>query len=167
MLFIVNGISFLRAPLAFLFLYDDVFIRLLAVIGAMVTDGLDGYLARKCKVKSKFGAIIDPAMDKFFVFFAATVFLVSDKMLWWQMFLLLFRDFCLFGLGIYLWRKKLVHSLEIRSVKSSKLTTFVQFIVLMALCLNFIVPGYFYFVFVLLGLLALIESHSHFVGVEE
>ena len=33
----------------------------------MFTDSIDGYIARRSKSVSRFGAILDPAMDKFFV----------------------------------------------------------------------------------------------------
>ena len=164
MFFLINDLSFLRVPLAFCFLYDSVLVRLCAVVGAMITDVLDGYLARKFKLTSTFGALIDPLTDKFFVFFASIVFLVSGKLFLWQVGLLLFRDFCLCCLGLYLWKRGLARWGRIRSVPSSKMTTFVQFLILMALCFNVQVPGYVFFVFIVLGLLALRESYIHFVG---
>src|ERR1035437_2049774 len=47
---------------------------------AVLTDILDGYLARKWKVESAFGRVVDPFVDKIlvcgaFVFFSSTHFL--------------------------------------------------------------------------------------------
>ncbi|XP_057735417.1 CDP-diacylglycerol--glycerol-3-phosphate 3-phosphatidyltransferase 2-like [Arachis stenosperma] len=46
-------------------------------IAAAVTDWLDGYLARKMKLKSSFGAFLDPVADKLMV--AATLLLLCSK----------------------------------------------------------------------------------------
>lgn len=50
---------------------------------AITTDWLDGYLARKWKVESGFGRVVDPFVDKIlvlgsFIFFAGKNFIVSD-----------------------------------------------------------------------------------------
>ena len=80
-LYIVNSITFARAPLVFLFFvlaivesYNPdkepstfmVFFATAVLGAASFTDLLDGMLARKWKVESKFGAMADPLMDKIF-----------------------------------------------------------------------------------------------------
>src|SRR5687767_2131459 len=50
---------------------------------ALVTDFLDGYLARKWKVEGAFGRIVDPFVDKIlvlgtFIFFAGENFIIPD-----------------------------------------------------------------------------------------
>src|SRR5205085_6771182 len=50
---------------------------------ALVTDFLDGYLARKWKVEGAFGRIVDPFADKIlvlgsFIFFAGKNFIIPD-----------------------------------------------------------------------------------------
>lgn len=157
----INVLSSLRAPLALFFLQESVALRTTALLLAMITDMLDGYLARLYKATSKFGAILDPVMDKFFVFFVSGVFLASGEMLWWQMVMLVFRDICLFTLGIYMWWRGRARW-ECRSVMWGKICTFVQFGVLMALCLKFVVPWYVFISFVVLGLLTLHETCEYF-----
>ncbi|HSX12771.1 MAG TPA: CDP-alcohol phosphatidyltransferase family protein, partial [Rhabdochlamydiaceae bacterium] len=68
-----NSLSLLRAPLALLFLYKSAPIRIAAIILAMFTDFIDGFLARKRRSATQFGAILDPTMDKLFVFIALSV----------------------------------------------------------------------------------------------
>lgn len=50
---------------------------------AITTDWLDGYLARRWKVESGFGRVVDPFVDKIlvlgsFIFFAGKNFIISD-----------------------------------------------------------------------------------------
>ena len=65
MLSLHNGLSFLRAPLAFLFLIENTTFRIVAILLAMLTDSIDGYLARRCKAVTRFGAILDPRWTNF------------------------------------------------------------------------------------------------------
>ncbi|MFA5249968.1 MAG: CDP-alcohol phosphatidyltransferase family protein, partial [Parachlamydiales bacterium] len=74
MLTLPNLLSFMRAPLALLFLQKNIPLRLLALVAAMLSDFFDGYLARKKQTISRFGSVLDPAMDKFFVYFTLSIF---------------------------------------------------------------------------------------------
>ena len=58
-------------------------IALFIYVVALVTDFLDGYLARKWKVEGAFGRIVDPFVDKIlvlgtFIFFAGKNFIIPD-----------------------------------------------------------------------------------------
>ena len=58
-------------------------VALLIYIVALVTDFLDGYLARKWHVEGAFGRIVDPFVDKIlvlgtFIFFAGKNFVIPD-----------------------------------------------------------------------------------------
>jgi CDP-diacylglycerol---glycerol-3-phosphate 3-phosphatidyltransferase len=152
-----NGLSFLRAPLAFLFLIDDTTLRIVAILLAMLTDSIDGYLARRAKTVTRFGAILDPAMDKFFVLFALTVLFTEGKMELWQGCAMISRDFfvCLFGL--YLSFSGHWESYQFTAIRWGKVTTALQFLVLIGLTLGMTFSNYLYFVFILFGLMAFIE----------
>jgi phosphatidylglycerophosphate synthase len=157
MLNLSNSLSLLRAPLAFLFLFDNLPLRITAIILAMVTDSIDGYLARRYHVATRFGAILDPAMDKFFVIFALSVFIGEGKLEAWQLGTMLSRDVALCLFGIYLSVSGYWQSYEFRAIRWGKITTALQFLVLIGLTFNIVFPWYLYFTFVIFGALALYE----------
>ena len=157
MLNLHNSLSFLRAPLAFLFLIENTTFRILAILLAMLTDSIDGYLARRFKAVSRFGAILDPAMDKFFVFFALTILVLEEKLMVWQALAMISRDFFLLLFGLYLSLTGHWENYRFTSIRWGKVTTALQFLVLIGLTLSLFFPGYFYGIFILFGLLAFIE----------
>ncbi|HSX26315.1 MAG TPA: CDP-alcohol phosphatidyltransferase family protein [Chlamydiales bacterium] len=157
MITVSNSLSFVRVPLAFLFLQENQTLRILAIILAMVTDSIDGYLARRSQSVSRFGAILDPAVDKFFVYFAMWVLFLEGKIVPWEMVAMLSRDFfvCLHGLLMLAtgrWK-----NIVFRAIRWGKVTTALQFIILLALILNLAIPWYLYAAFVAMGWLAFLE----------
>jgi len=152
-----NAISFVRAPLAFLFLSDNSMLRVFAIAMAMITDSIDGYLARRSHSTSKFGAILDPVMDKFFVYFALTVFVIEQKIKVWQASTMISRDFFLCLFGLYLLTFKKWKGFKFKSIRWGKITTTLQFIVLIGLCLNYTIPMFIYIAFIIFGALAFAE----------
>lgn len=159
MLSLSNGLSFLRAPLAFLFLVENGTFRIGAILLAMLTDCIDGYLARRRQSVTQFGAILDPAMDKFFVFFGLTILLTENRLEIWQALAMISRDFFLCAFGIYLSLAGRWKAYECKSIRWGKATTALQFLVLIGLTLGYRFPSYLYCVFILFGLLAFIELY--------
>ena len=100
MITLSNSLSFLRAPLAFFFLQASPILRVAAVLLAMISDSIDGYLARRTQSASRFGAILDPAMDKFFVYFALSVLFFEGSISFLGALAMLSRDgfLCLYGM---------------------------------------------------------------------
>jgi CDP-diacylglycerol--glycerol-3-phosphate 3-phosphatidyltransferase len=152
-----NSISLLRAPLAFLFLFTSPLARGVAVFVAMISDFFDGYLARKRNQVSYLGAILDPLMDKFFVIFSLGVLYFEGKVSIWGVLAMLSRDmsllaFLLVILGFQKWR-----GFVIQALKWGKITTALQFLVLILLTMDIEVPSIAFSCFVVLGFLAFIE----------
>lgn len=157
MLTLSNGLSFFRAPLAFLLLYESPLVRLIAIFLAMVTDSVDGYFARKNQSVSRFGAILDPTMDKFFVYFAISVLFFEQKILFIEMLAMLSRDFflCMYGITQLVtgkWR-----TIHFRAIRWGKVTTALQFLVLMGLIVQVEFPWYLYAIFTVMGGFAFLE----------
>lgn len=157
MITLSNSISFSRAPLALLFLAEAPSLRLLAIFLAMLTDGIDGYLARRYRSTSLFGAILDPIMDKFFVYFALGILFVEGKIASWEVAAMISRDFflCIYAISILItkkWKK-----VVFRSVRWGKITTALQFIVLIGLVFGVSFPWPLFASFIAMGWLAFLE----------
>lgn len=155
-----NSLSFLRAPLAFLFLVENTSWRITAILLAMLTDSIDGYIARRYRLTSQFGAILDPAMDKFFVFFALGVMMMEGRLETWQACAMLSRDFFLCIFGIYLSLSGHWNAYVCKAIRWGKVTTALQFFVLIALTLQFQAPWYIFALFIVLGILAFFELYQ-------
>jgi phosphatidylglycerophosphate synthase len=123
----------------------------------MISDGLDGYLARRRPYKSKFGTILDPIADKFFVMTVAFTFISEHKLEIWQVVALACRDISVLLYGCYLIVTKKLFSYEFKAILCGKITTFLQFIVLIALTINVTIPSSFYYIFFVLGVCSLGE----------
>lgn len=154
-----NFLSLLRGFLVILFLKDDPFYRSLAIVLAMLTDSLDGYLARRWHMISPLGTILDPLMDKFFVFSVAGILIYEQRLQAWEALALISRDFAILFFGLYLTIKGTWSNFKFQSIWAGKIATTIQFFVLLALTFNLPVPSYIFFCFIFLGLLAFIELY--------
>lgn len=161
MITLSNGLSFFRAPLALLFLQENPYLRFVAILLAMITDSVDGYLARRNKSTSRFGAILDPSMDKFFVYFALSVLCIESKITYWEIAAMLSRDIFLCIYTLLMLVLKRWDSLFLRGIRWGKVTTALQFLVLMGLTLGTTFSWLIYGAFVAMGWLAFLELFRH------
>jgi len=157
MITISNSLSFVRAPLAFLFLQANPTLRLFAIALAALTDCIDGYLARRYQSTSRFGAILDPAMDKFFVYFALAIFFREGSISAWEIAAMASRDFFLCVYGIIMLITKRWKLIVFRSVKWGKITTTLQFVVLAGLLYHYSFSWIAFGAFIAMGWLAFLE----------
>lgn len=154
-----NFLSFVRGPLALLFIIDNPFYRTLAIVLAMASDFLDGYLARRYRKTSQIGAFLDPLMDKFFIFFAANMMMLEGNIKLWEFFALISRDFAVLIFGLYLIFLGSWSNFQFRSIWSGKISTTLQFFVLLGLIFHLVIPIYIFWCFIVLGILALFELY--------
>lgn len=154
---IPNILSLLRLPLALLFLQSNVVLRAAAVIAAAVTDGLDGFLARRFNLISRLGTLIDPLTDKFFVFFVVGTLIQEGQLSYWEASAFFCRDLAVFLFGFFLLFSGRWEGYKIQSFWCGKITTSVQFVALVALTLEMHLPWYVFAAFVTLGVGSLIE----------
>ena len=152
-----NLLSLLRGPLALLYLIPRPEIRLAVVLAASLTDMIDGYLARRYKFTTRLGAILDPLMDKFFVFFILGILFYEKRILDWQVLAMLSRDIAIITFGTILFSLGRLKKYHFQSMYSGKLMTALQFCVIFFLSLHYFPPTMIYFVFFILGPIVLFE----------
>ncbi len=104
--------------------------RIVAYIISIIagfTDLLDGYLARKYKLETTFGKLIDPLSDKIFTVSCFVVLVESHIVPAWIAVLILTREFAVTGLRSLAANKGLI----LPAAKSGKYKTLSQMLVLL------------------------------------
>jgi CDP-diacylglycerol---glycerol-3-phosphate 3-phosphatidyltransferase len=91
--------------MAFLFLrksypgYAEM-LALITFIVAAITDGLDGYLARRHQAVTKFGKILDPVADKLLISAALISFVAMKEISAWAALIIIGRELAITGLRV-------------------------------------------------------------------
>lgn len=88
---------------------------------AIVTDSVDGLLARRQNLVTDFGKILDPIADKVLIGGALVTLSILGELWWWVTILILVREF-----GITAFRLAVVRDRVIPASKGGKLKTIVQ-----------------------------------------
>lgn len=89
-----NTVSLSRLVLAAAFIVaDGAWQRVLLIAAAGATDFLDGWIARRQRIESRTGALIDPVADRAFVLTAISVYLFESLISTTEYFVILARDF--------------------------------------------------------------------------
>lgn len=125
-----NIFTFLRlllAPLIYFFIIDNQFsYAFICFLFAGLSDGLDGYLARRWSVVSKMGRILDPIADKALMFITFITLGYLGKIDLWLVILVISRDALIILCGLITFIRKL--KIRLTPVLSSKINTFFQII---------------------------------------
>ncbi len=135
---VANSLSLLRMILAPVFMYlvfvDQFHWAVFVIFFAILTDFLDGQIARITNMQTRLGKMLDPMADKFIIFFAIVTLMLELNFPLWVGLLIISRDLILFFGGIiFLYknkRKTLVPNLL------GKTTTFFQMATIIAFLLN-------------------------------
>lgn len=111
----------------------DVDGRLALVAAAGATDFLDGWIARRARVMSKWGALIDPIADRVFALVAVSTFLFLGELSTIGYFVMISRDL-MTAIGFLVARGVTwLRPIEFRARMSGKLVTVLQMITFAAL----------------------------------
>lgn len=98
---IPNVITLLRfgltIPILFCIYHDKLDIALILFAMAGLSDGIDGYLARRYDWSTRLGSILDPAADKFLMLSTLLVLAYKGSLPWWLVAIILFRDLIVSG----------------------------------------------------------------------
>lgn len=131
---IPNIISLSRVALAAAFVMDhDPNARILIVLAAGVTDMLDGWLARRAGLTSRFGALVDPFADRVFALVAVATFVYEGSLSTFEYFIMIFRDL-MTAIGFLVARSvPWLRPVEFRARWSGKAVTALQMVTFVAL----------------------------------
>lgn len=148
-----NFISLLRIPLALLLWVPNTSLRMGILFTALLTDGLDGFLARKLNMQTRLGAILDPLTDKFFVLAALVLCYNEMNLEPWQIAAFFTRDIALFILTVKAFFSGPLHTHPVKSIWPGKVTTCLQIATLALLLQGVTLPFYVWWLFIALGAL--------------
>lgn len=96
-----NALSAMRIVLAGAFPFIAPQWRLIVIIIAAVSDAADGFIARRYNVGSALGALLDAIADKAFVLSVLLTLVFVGPVEWWQLALVLLRDFAVLAVAVY------------------------------------------------------------------
>jgi len=123
-----NCISVLRialvAPLVVTILFERYELALVIAAIAGISDGVDGWLARRFHWQSKLGSMLDPAADKLMLVGCMIVLGYLDEVPRWLVILVVVRD-AVIALGVLAWHRVL-RNFEAHPSWLSKTTTLAQ-----------------------------------------
>lgn len=106
---ISNSLSLFRIvlsiPLAYFLINFNIYIILAIAALGIVTDYLDGIMARKLNQITEFGKILDPLADKIFFTTAALIMIYQDMIPDYFAIILILRDVLIFLGGVYIKKK--------------------------------------------------------------
>lgn len=121
---------FLLVPVfIYYFLINNFKLAVLTLVIASVTDVTDGFLARRCHMGTRLGAVLDPLADKFLMLISFLVLAAKDLLPWWLAVIVIGRDFYIVFGAMYLYFVKHIE-LTPKPTLLAKRTTFVQFTLL-------------------------------------
>jgi cardiolipin synthase len=130
---------------------------------AALSDLADGYIARRFKSVSRFGALLDPVADKLNMLVATVTLAWQDLVPMWLALAIVGRDVAIV-LGVLAYRA-LGRRLEMRPTRLSKINTFLEFSVLLlvlAAAAQWIEPGVWLSASFMLVLASVIASAAQY-----
>lgn len=127
-----NAISISRialiAPILWLFVNEQFGWALGLFLAAGLSDGIDGYLAKKFHWDTRLGAFLDPAGDKLLIAWSYGTLAFLGHIPAWLAFIVIFRDVVIVA-GSFIYHY-LVRRLEGQPTRISKLNTALEFLFL-------------------------------------
>ncbi|MDH3310010.1 MAG: CDP-alcohol phosphatidyltransferase family protein [Gammaproteobacteria bacterium] len=112
-------------PVLILLLKDEKYAASLAVfVIAGVSDGLDGYIAKRFHFQSRLGSILDPIADKILLLCSYVMLVLLNHIPFWLMLTVVFRDLLI--VGGYLIYTSMIGPVHMNPSWLSKFNTFLQ-----------------------------------------
>ncbi len=124
-----NILTLLRiaaCPVLVLVLYEGNYpIALVLFLASGITDGLDGYIAKRFNCVSTLGKILDPIADKLLISSAYVMLALLGDIPFYLLVVVIFRDLVII-IGYFVLRMVMDEPVPIRPIYWSKINTFLQ-----------------------------------------
>lgn len=136
--YIPNLLTLLRiglVPVLILLLYDQSYSMALAVfVIAGVTDGLDGFIAKRYGYITRLGSVLDPLADKLLLLSSFVMLTIAGALPFWLLIFAAFRDLVIITGVIIL--TLLYDHFEMKPIWSSKINTFLQIVLVIVVLIE-------------------------------
>lgn len=136
--YIPNAISIIRiimvVPIAFCLWNENYLTALILFLVGGLSDGLDGFLARRYHWETKLGVILDPMGDKLMMLTAYLLLGWYALLPWWLVALVIGRDLIIV-IGTLLYRR-VIGEAKLKPLFISKLNTAVQIVLVLLVMLS-------------------------------
>lgn len=109
------------------------FLALLVFALAGITDGIDGFIAKRFDAQTELGAMLDPMADKLLLVSTYSMLTIQGYLPFWLLVLVIFRDVVIVG-GFWM-LVMLGDEVEIHPSWLSKWNTFLQIVLIIAVLL--------------------------------
>ncbi len=152
-----NILSLSRIVFAFIFFCGNPLFRFFALFGAMISDFLDGFLARQLSKETRFGEILDPIMDKLFVLISGSALFVEGGLTLSGLILIFSRDVFLCIFCAYLTMMRGWKGYNCKAMLWGKICTLAQFSILVCITFSIQIPYYCFLLFIPFGFFSFLE----------
>jgi len=126
--FLPNSITILRILIMPVFVWvllkEDYLLAMILFWAAGLSDGLDGFVAKRFNLVTRLGTILDPLADKLLMFSAYILLAVLGHIPVWLLLSVAFRDFLLLG-GFFIYTS-ILGPLKVKASLLSKMNTVFQ-----------------------------------------
>lgn len=121
-------------PIIYLIWVEFYSVAFLLIFIAALSDGLDGYLARRFSWQSELGAMLDPIADKILLVSLVILFSLKGEIPFWLMLIIVSRDVIIF-IGAITYRI-VTGAIQIRPLFISKVNTVLQIILVLLIAMK-------------------------------
>jgi CDP-diacylglycerol--glycerol-3-phosphate 3-phosphatidyltransferase len=138
-----NIITSARILLVPVFLYflarDDIIIAIGVLVLASITDMLDGFIARRWRLRTELGSYLDPAADKLLFLSTFVIFTIKGEIPVWFTVIIIFRDILIVSGSFYFrWRSA---DFKIQPTRAGKWSVFFQIWILACVLIKKLLPA--------------------------
>lgn len=152
-------------PFLFCLFNQNYIIAFYIFLFAGLTDGFDGWLARRFHWQTHFGSFLDPLADKLLVAASFISLALLKRLPWWLVILVFLRDLTII-IGVICWHYFIHREVHFKPSLLSKINTAFQ-LSLVTLCLIelafFITPSYLTAVLILITAMTTLASYLDYV----